>query len=187
MLFCNAEDEDDELSSSCELSITAPTTPEFTSASRSVCRVRPGHATHILVGDNYDTTVHASHMTVDHQNLSLHCFQFLGVLDRIDFSHLPNDRPIGDVLKLCISTFLPDVGDCLKFRENYAILIGRVLVKKLPFFKIFEDCTPKHIEHKYSEAMSKKSEIVCLVYICMNLYILLHYTIIGPTWCYSKK
>jgi hypothetical protein len=97
---------------------------------------------------------------MDHQSQSLHYVQLYAALDRIDFSYLPNNEPLGDVSKLALSSFLPDVDDCSKLREHYAILIGRILVKKLSFFEIFADCTPQHIVHRYSEAMSKKSELV---------------------------
>lgn len=116
--------------------------------------------TYILGGDNVDKTVSPRYMNIDKQRQSLHYFQILAVLDRIDFHHLSNDKPIGEVSTLPISTFLPDRDDCRSLRSNYAILLGRELVKSIPYFKDFADCIPIHIKHMYSQEMSQKSVVV---------------------------
>ena len=114
----------------------------------------------ILIGDNIDKTVRPRHMSMAHQSQSLHYFQFYAALDRIDFRSLVNDTPIGDVSALPLSTFLPSLADSAALKENYAILIAREIVKKLPYFKVFEDCVPDHIQHEYSANMCMKSSIV---------------------------
>jgi len=116
--------------------------------------------TYILGGDNVDKTVSPRYMTADKQRQSLHYFQILAVLDRIDFHHLSNDKLIGEVSALPFSTFLPDRDDCKSLRSNYAVLLGRELVNSIPYFKDFADCIPIHIEHKYSREMSQKSVVV---------------------------
>ena len=99
-------------------------------------------------------------MTIDHQSQSLHYFHFYAALDRIDFHHLCNDKPIADVSTLPLTTFLPNKQDSSALRNNYAILLGRELVRSIPFFSDFKDCIPAHISHKYSEEMSRKSTVV---------------------------
>lgn len=112
---------------------------------------------------------------MEHQTQSLHYFQCYAALDRIDFRHLPNESPIGTVAELPISTFLPSLADCSALRQNYAILIGREVVKKLPYFQIFADCIPKHIHHEYSEAMGSKSVLVGILFMIEHNFIM-------PAW-----
>lgn len=120
-----------------------------------------GCYSYILVGDNIDRAIRACHMSMEHQNQFLHFFHCYAALDRVNFQHLPNNGPIGRPADLPVSTFLPDFEDCSRLRENYAILIGRELVKKLPYFQIFAKCVPKHISHEHSQEMSMKSTVVC--------------------------
>jgi len=116
--------------------------------------------TYILGGDNVDKTVTPRYMNMDKQRQSLHYFQIMAVLDRVDFHHLPNDKPIGEVSALPVSVFLPDQEDCRSLRSNYAVLLGRELVRSIPYFKEFTDCIPSHINHKYSREMAQKSVVV---------------------------
>lgn len=99
-------------------------------------------------------------MTMEHQRKSLHYFHSYAVFNRIDFSDLASDQPIADVSTLSLSTYLPDTTDCAKLRENYAILLARVVVEEMPYFRVFRDCVVKHIKHLYSSEMKAKSVLV---------------------------
>ena len=121
-----------------------------------------GTFSYILVGDNVDKLVHPRYMTTENQSKSLHYFHTYAALDRIDFHHLDNDKPIANVSSLPLSTFLPNTDDCAALRTNYAILLGRELVKGLPFFEQYKDYIPAHIKHQHSEAMSMQSIVVSL-------------------------
>ena len=83
-------------------------------------------------------------------------------LDCVNFKHLSNDSPIGRAADIPVSTFLPDFEDCSRLRDNCAILIGRVLVKKLTYFQVFANCVPKHLPHEHSAEMSMNSTVVCV-------------------------
>ena len=107
-------------------------------------------------------------MSMDNQGESLHFFSAYAVLDRIDFSTLSNEYSIGQPCKLPLSTFLPNVADCNAFRENYAILLGREIMKSIPYFSFFEEFIPQHILHKYSDKMSQKSNIVSIELVLLN-------------------
>lgn len=121
-----------------------------------------GYFSYILVGDNVDKTIRPHHMTIDHQKQSLHYFQIYAAKDRIDLRNFHNDRPIRNDPSLPLSTFLPNVEDCSVLQANYAILMGREVIKRLSYFKIFADCIPMHILHKHSDEMSRKSELVSM-------------------------
>ena len=117
---------------------------------------------YILQGDNYDTTVRARDMRMDNQNKSLHYFNTYAAKDRPDFYKLNSDHKATskDIKSAPTSTFLPTMEDCKKVRDNYVVLVSRVLVDHLTFLHPLKKCVPCHVVHKYSNEMSKKSEIV---------------------------
>ena len=116
---------------------------------------------YILTGDNIDKNVSPRNMTLDHQVKSLHYFHAYAALSRIDFSGLSEETPTSRLLRsLDSSAFLPSIADCQVLRENYVILSARVICDTLTAFSSFKECVPKHILHKYSAAMSKKSVTV---------------------------
>jgi len=112
---------------------------------------------YIIVGDNIDKTVSPHHITVDRQCQSLHNFHAYAVMDCTNFHGVANNEPM---LSLLLSTFLPDRKDCNEVQHNYAILLGHELTQTVPYFKLFTDCIPKHIDRKYSKEMATKSTVV---------------------------
>ena len=59
-----------------------------------------------------------------------------------------------------LSSYLPDAADCAQLRENYSILLARVIVEELPYFKVFRDRVVNHIKHEHSLQMKEKSVVV---------------------------
>ena len=116
--------------------------------------------TYVIVGDNLDKTISPRYMRSDHQRQSIHYFHMYAALDRVNALDLSADHPVGDISTTPLTEFLPSPADCKVLRENYAILLGRVVVKKLSFFRVFEDCVVSHITHKHSDVMKQKSVIV---------------------------
>ena len=116
--------------------------------------------TYMIVGDNLDKTISPRYMRSDHQRQSIHYFHMYGALYRVNAIDLPADHPVGDISTTPLTEFLPSAADCKVLPENYAVIVGRVVVKKLPFFRVFEDCVVSHITHKHSEVMKQKSTIV---------------------------
>ena len=115
-----------------------------------------------LVGDNIDKNVRPREMRVDHQTRSLHYFHVYAVRDRVDLTNFSSDIHLPDIGSIQLSNFLPSSQDETVLRSNFSILIGRILMKYIPFFEKFgQDCLERHIMHEYSEEMSKKSEVVC--------------------------
>ena len=106
-------------------------------------------------------------MTLEHQRKSLHYFHSYATFDRIDFSGLSTTEAIGDMNDLVPSVYFPDAADCTELRNNYAILMARVLVEEVDYFKqTFGKYVVKHISHQYSSQMRKKSLIVSfMVYV----------------------
>ena len=129
------------------------------SVSKSGCGSRLPYV-YIIVGDNIDKRVTPRTMRVENQVQSLHYFHAFAALSRVETLHLDDTKPIGDVKDLPLSTFLLSPEDCSALRDDYVILISRILVRHLTFLQPFSSCVPKHIQHAYSEVMRKKSIVV---------------------------
>ncbi len=82
------------------------------------------------------------------------------VQDRVLGLHLPDCKPTASIATLPVTTFLPNVEDCVALREEFIILVARVLIRYLPWFRCLKVAVPEHILHQYSQTMAHKSEIV---------------------------
>lgn len=99
-------------------------------------------------------------MTLEHQTKSLHYFHAYAALSCIDFTSLSEETPTSRLLRsLDTAAFLPSVADCQVLRD-YVVLSARVICDTLTAFSSFKECVPKHILHKYSANMSKKSVVI---------------------------
>ena len=99
-----------------------------------------------------------------HRNQSLHCFHSCAIKNRIDFSHLPwmfSLTHVQTVHTIPAVSLLPSADDDRLLRKNFGILISRVVVTHMPFFKCcFDGVITWHIMHKYYEQMCRKSTVV---------------------------
>lgn len=129
-----------------------------------------------LVGDNIDFTVRARYMRTDgRQDQSLHYYHAYAIRDRIDLSRFPfhlsriTHPTDSSTLRSMALEMLPSSVDNAALSKNIAILVSRVLVESLPFFKsTFSDVVMWHIEHKHSDEMCRKSEVVSVFPITSN-------------------
>lgn len=122
--------------------------------------------TYRLCGDNIDKTVKQRYMRygIAKPN-SIHYFHSYAVADRIDLSGMSETvlpLPSVDAEQLSIS-LLPSTDDDESISNNFAILVSRVLVANIDYFKLtFDDVVDWHIIHEFSVEMSKKSEVVSI-------------------------
>ena len=125
-----------------------------------------------LVGDNIDVSIKTRYNRGnDLHNQSLHYFHFLAVRDRINFNELSivpkqlclNKPPI------ITRELLPTTNSDSMIRENFSIIVSRILSTYIPFFKFAAaDITTWHIDHEHYAEMSLKSKVVRLSYIVAN-------------------
>ena len=113
-----------------------------------------------IIGDNVDLHQTPTHQSVERKARDHHWFHLYAARDRITGAHLSNDSPIADIATIPLQTFLPSVEDCLSLREDFAVLISRVLTTNLAYFEPLQSVAPAHIQHKHSSDVSIKSEIV---------------------------
>ena len=96
---------------------------------------------------------------MDRQRQSLHYMHMYAALDGISCATLQSNKRRGDVMNLSTSAFLPTTEDSTVLCRNYATLLARIIVQKLPYFAVFKDCVC-HIPHRYSKEMKQKSTVV---------------------------
>ena len=113
-----------------------------------------------IIGDNLDTNLVASCETSTHKGKSLHWVSLFAVKNQVSGNHLPDERPFADVSKVPLSTWLPSVSDCVTPREEFIVLVSRVLVKNLTAFGFLRDQVVEHIPHIY--ILRHNEEIVSL-------------------------
>ena len=122
-----------------------------------------------IVGDNIDKSVRPRHETIHVHPQTLHYFHAYAVLDRIDFSHLSDEPSQIDPSMYSPEILMPCSTDLKEIIGNFAILIARTLSKYMPEFAVFQDAVVDHIPHKYSAEMSRKSHVVCSIYVFVNI------------------
>ena len=178
-IFGSSFDEDNEQSHPALLnhSLSASSTPQASPPPLPVCTSTPMSsntpstltpstwAGFKIVGDNIDKNVQPRFMRLDMQTRSLHYFHAYAVKDRVDLSSFSDTvlstSPLSE--DELFNQILPSADDYERLSENFATLISRCLVNKIPFFSHnFKKATVKHIPHSHSDEMSQKSTIVSI-------------------------
>lgn len=104
--------------------------------------------------------VYPRYMGIGRQVKDLHMFNILAAMNRVNFHHLPNDRPICKLEDFKLQEMLPSVEDNLVLRNHWSILVGRILVRYIPNMAFMESHLPSVIEHPYMTQMKTKSKVV---------------------------
>ena len=99
-------------------------------------------------------------MRVDSKDQLLHFFHYCALRDRVDSSHLSSQQPQCLATSLSAVDFFPSAEDYQTLRDNFAVHLARIAVKKFTAFKFLEDCVPQHIIHHYSKELSQPSHCV---------------------------
>lgn len=120
----------------------------------------------------HDKHVKPREMRIDAQASSLHYFNIYAVQDRLDVSSLPDDAALPDLPSVRYEDVLPNHDDDIALKTNFAVLIGRVLKKHMPFFATYGSGLESHIKHVYYKEMAQKSKVVSC-YMSINCYICL--------------
>lgn len=115
-----------------------------------------------LCGDNIDKNIRRRYQRSDKSTISIHHFHMYAVKNRVDFSSESNEYPTCNLSeKEKALSLMPTINDDLHMKKTIAILISRVLVNHMEFFKFsFSDVVCWHIKHQYYKEMSAKSTVV---------------------------
>ena len=135
-----------------------------------------------IVFDNIDKNVNPRYMRSDYQTRSLHYVQSFAVKDRIAFSNLSGEIRT----EVNIFDVIPGEEDYKALKQDFIILLSRLLVEHLPFFNSdYKGLVPSHIPHKFSNEMSKESEIVSVIR--RSAFFFIQITCTGPSWSIAQE
>ena len=113
------------------------------------------------VNDNFNYKTTVKNMRVDHRNKQQNWFASIVVFERIDFSHLDNVRPHGDIQNFSNENYLLTSEEIKKLHSDFKVLVGRIFLEffKQPQFAAVKKLVPQHILLRYTKEMSSKSEV----------------------------
>ncbi|XP_062602465.1 uncharacterized protein LOC134264190 [Saccostrea cucullata] len=115
-----------------------------------------------LVWDNVGKMVRVSRQSSERQNKMLLWALSYCVENRIATCHM-NDQIVTRAIDIPLEKFLPRQADFKEVRQRMTVIVARIIVQEIPFFKEhFMDCVPKHIRHKFWRESSKKSNVINL-------------------------
>lgn len=112
-------------------------------------------------GDNVDKKQHVRDLRSDHQGEMLHMFSRIVGL-------LLQNSPSQANYRYSYLVFPANKLRCCCCQENLVVLVGRVLTEYFPALAPFSKVVPKHIHHRYSAQMCKKSNVVVLDVLMRN-------------------
>ncbi len=118
------------------------------------------HAGYSFTGDNVDMILKPRQMMKGNQNKDYHMFQYVAYENRISANHLSDEKPIADICKLPLTTFLPSVQEQEILAEELATLVGHKWAEHIPALEWFEDYLPDNIYHKHMDDVTKKTNKV---------------------------
>ena len=113
-------------------------------------------------GDNLDKLKRVHDLHSDHQGEMLHMFSLIVGQSHTPAPELAFTGQIAPLNSISPAEFKPCVSDVAAVKNNLIILIARTLTEHIPSLTAFSKVVPKHISHRYSAEMSKKSEVVVL-------------------------
>ena len=113
-------------------------------------------------GDNWDMKILRGHMRKDVQNQDLHLFASNLIENRVNFAHLPNDHPKGNIANFPRHRFSLNINEWKLYINSAKIIVARIVLEFCPKFKWLKSVIPAHIPHLYSKEMAGKSTIVSL-------------------------
>ena len=113
------------------------------------------------VNDNLNCKTTVKNMRVDHRSKQHNWFASIVVFERIDFSHLDNVRPLGDIQNFPNENYLLTSEKIKKLQSDFKVLVGRIFLEffKQPQFAAVKKLVPQYILHRYTNEMSSKSEV----------------------------
>ena len=119
-------------------------------------------------GDNIDKKQYVRDLRSDHQGEMPHMFSVIVGKSRTPATEPPFMGQLAQLDDIPTQFFLPSSSDVAAVKDNLAVLVGRILTQNFRALEPFSKAVPKHILHKYSGVMSKKSDVVVLDVLMKN-------------------
>ena len=135
-------------------------------------QVNPADSGRKLVFDNLDYTQEVHWMTEGHQNIDCHYVTAMSTENRVAGNELSPVPPPHGVMGMENGKCVPSNIDNARQRDNYIKLVERIIVSNIPCLEYLSDVCTRHIQHKYSHEMAKKTNTVrqvCILEIFTNI------------------
>lgn len=100
-------------------------------------------------------------MTEENQNKDFHWTAHMFCENRIPCEPSLSDEDVKDIQEINNTVFVPDAMDMRLQKNDYIVLVQRVLVEYIPALEPFKDFVVNHIPHKYSKETKKATNHVC--------------------------
>ena len=121
-----------------------------------------------FIGDNIDKKKGVRDARSDHQSEMLHMYSVLVARSRLPALDLPQTGQVSDVMSLSPADLLPSKDDIEKVKLNLVVLVSRLITTHFKDLSAFSKVVCKHITHKYSQEMSRKSEVLVVDVLMKN-------------------
>lgn len=113
--------------------------------------------------DNFDFRILTNIIINGYQNSDMHWTCQYITFNRVSSDQLDNTRPlVQDITKFDNTEYLLSDEKQKKMKNEYVILVARILVEFFSCLKSLKSVIPKHIQHDYSKEMPKNPpSLVC--------------------------
>ena len=101
-------------------------------------------------------------MTESYQNIGTHDCAVAYVPTRVNNNTFSTERPRQSLMDFDNAYFLCNEDDHQLQRENYIVLVERMITSNIKCLHPLQDVT-KHIIHSHSREMTKKCDMVCFI------------------------
>ncbi|XP_011675168.2 uncharacterized protein LOC105443560 [Strongylocentrotus purpuratus] len=123
----------------------------------------PAKIGYTIVFDNASQMMHDRYNRGHKNNKELNMVKAYAAFDRVP-SYLLSDTPptANDILQIDPLLYLPNDSDEALLREEYTVIVSRILTQLMPCFQRFAEHVKNHIPHPYFKESKQKSKIVPL-------------------------
>ena len=80
--------------------------------------------------------------------------------DRVDMTQYSDEKSTLQLSTFNAESLLPTEDDLKAIRDNFAVILSRVLVKYIPSLQQLQHAAEKHITHQHYKEVSQRSEVV---------------------------
>ena len=119
-------------------------------------------------GDNLDKQQHVRDPRSDHQNEMLHMFSLVVGKSCTPAPELSFTGQLSQLKDSSSGYFLPKSSDVAAVKNNLVTLVARILTEYFPSLAHFSKVVAKHIPHRYSAQMCRRSDVSVLDVLMKN-------------------
>lgn len=121
-----------------------------------------------FIGDNVDKKRGVRDARSDHSGQMIHMYSTLVARSRLPDLDLCRTGQVADLSNIPWKSFLPSSDDIGHVKRNLVVLVARLLTQYIKDLSPLSRSVPQHIPHKYTEQMSRRSEVAVLDVLMKN-------------------